>query len=99
MRPTLLTLLRNSRAALWAALLSIGLLQVAYAEHAMEHEADETGESCEICLKLDQSKTSLTDLGDDPALPCPSADVRSAIPLAESSLDPLGTQIRAPPVL
>ncbi len=61
MRPTVLTLLRKSRAALWAALASLALFQAAFAGHTTEHVFEDVGESCEFCLKLDETKSAFAD--------------------------------------
>ena len=97
MRPTLITVLRKSRAALWAALISLALLQVAVAGHSTQHLLDDLDETCEFCLKFDQTKTSFADSGSDAPLPC--ARAFSAVPAeAERSLAVDGyKRIRAPP--
>ncbi len=99
MRPTVLTLLRNSRAALWAALLSLGLLQAAVAGHADEHLFEDAGESCEFCLKLGETKTSLADSGAASALPCPAVCPDATTGDAFPTLTARRTAIRAPPLL
>ncbi len=99
MRPTVLTLLRNSRAALWAALLSLALFQAAAVGHAAEHAAEELGESCEFCLKVEETKASFVDNGSVSALPWPAAALDPTTRDADSTATPLCTPIRAPPAL
>ena len=100
MRPTVLTLLRNSRAALWAALVSLGLLQVAFAEHAHEHAVDEdTHESCQLCLKLSETKSSCADTGADSALPAPAENIEDTTRVSITITSARGTAIRAPPLV
>ena len=97
MRPTVLTLLRNSRAALWAALLSLALLQAAAAGHNSQHVVEDLGESCEFCLKLDKSKGPLIGGGSD--APLPNA-VRTPVRVSEG-IEPqaprTSARVRAPP--
>ena len=99
MRPTALTLLRHSRAALWAALVSIALLQVAAAEHAHEHDADELGEDCGLCIQLDSTKTAVASSGADSAIPRPITRIDGAPHLADAALETHLIHIRAPPLL
>lgn len=99
MRLNLISVLRGSRAALWAALAALALYQVSYAEHAHEHAVEEVSENCEVCLQLSDIKTSFAGTGSDSALPCAAEDY-DAIPLvASAAAATRSTHIRAPPPL
>ncbi len=98
MRPTLLTVLRSSRAALWAVLVSFGLLQAAVAGHAGEHALEDVGESCEFCLKHGETKTPVTDSGADGVLPQPGALLDAAIGSEDAAATFRKAPIRAPPL-
>ncbi len=92
-------MLRSSRAALLAALVSLGLLQVAAVGHSAEHAVEEVGETCEVCLKFSEIKTSFSDTGTDSVVPCAAEDY-DAIPHVASVAAPArSTRIRAPPPL
>ncbi len=97
MRPTILTLLRGSRAALWAALAALALFQAAFAGHTSQHVFEDLGENCEFCLKLDETKASFADSGSDAPLQH-SAATHDPLTDTENSACPAGsTRIRAPP--
>lgn len=97
MRPTVLTLLRKSRAALWAALVSLALLQAAAAGHASEHVLEDVGESCEFCLKLDTSKGLAIGGGTD----APPPDLADTPVRRTTGVEPqppiTSARVRAPP--
>ncbi len=97
MRTTVLTLLRGSRAALWAALVSLALFQAAFAGHTSQHVFEDLGESCEFCLKLDETKTSFMDAGSEAPLPRSMATPDSLADIENSARPALSTRIRAPP--
>ena len=97
MRPGLLTLLRNSRAALWAALVSLALFQAAAAHHALEHDADEPGEDCGICIQLDTAKTPVADGGVQSATLRPTSKIDGADRFADAAVAACSSPIRAPP--
>ncbi len=98
MRSTALTLLRKSRAALWAALFSLALFQAAAAEHLAEHALEDVGESCEICLKFSDAKTSVADTGAGSVLPCPAATLDTTTDVPDGAASVRRTAIRAPPL-
>ncbi|MDJ0911707.1 MAG: hypothetical protein QNI99_21145 [Woeseiaceae bacterium] len=98
MRPTALTPLRKYRAALWAVLLSFAYFQVAAAEHAAEHAFEEGCESCTICLKFSDAKTSFADAGAEPVLACPAVTLDTTTEVADGAASVRRTAIRAPPL-
>ena len=65
--------LRNLRSTAspvkWAVVAVFVWWQVAFAAHQFEHDLDELGEVCEVCLMLESSNDSLVDAGAPVSIP------------------------------
>ncbi len=91
---------RLRRGVFWLALLSIGWLQLSEAAHQFDHAAQQSGESCQVCVQLDRADDIVANHSTaTPTALVNDALVRRAPACAADATLTLGFDSRAPPQL